>query len=78
MRKVNLQKDKDGFVRMMLNNQFVFQMGPLDQGYWPESNLTPPSDEAIQNDLRVIKTMGFNMVRMHIKVEPARRYLWVG
>lgn len=76
MRKVNLQKDKDGFVRMMLNNQFVFQMGPLDQGYWPESNLTPPSDEAIQNDLRVIKKMGFNMVRKHIKVEPARWYYW--
>lgn len=76
MRKINIQKDKDGFVRTMLNNQFVFQMGPLDQGYWPESNLTPPSDEAIQNDLRVIKNMGFNMVRKHIKVEPARWYYW--
>ena len=76
MRKIHIEKDRDGFVRTMLNNQFVFQMGPLDQGYWPESNLTPPSDEAIKNDISVMKQMGFNMVRKHIKVEPARWYYW--
>ena len=76
MRKIHIEKDKDGFYRMMLNNDFVFQSGPLDQGYWPESNLTPPTDEAIRNDLVQIKKFGFNMVRKHIKVEPRRWYYW--
>ena len=76
MRKINLAKDKDGFIRMMLNNEFVFQTGPLDQGYWPESNLTPPTDEAMQFDIVQMKKYGFNMVRKHITVEPRRWYYW--
>ncbi|MBO4593737.1 MAG: DUF5013 domain-containing protein [Bacteroidaceae bacterium] len=76
MRKISLARDKDGFYRMMLNNEFVFQTGPLDQGYWPESNLTPPTDEAIQYDIVQMKKYGFNMVRKHLKVEPRRWYYW--
>lgn len=76
MRKISLARDKDGFYRMMLNNEFVFQTGPLDQGYWPESNLTPPSDEAMQYDIVQMKKYGFNMVRKHLKVEPRRWYYW--
>ena len=76
MRKISLARDKDGFYRMMLNNEFVFQSGPLDQGYWPESNLTPPTDEAMQYDIVQMKKYGFNMVRKHLKVEPRRWYYW--
>ncbi|MBO4730341.1 MAG: DUF5013 domain-containing protein [Bacteroidaceae bacterium] len=76
MRKISLARDKDGYYRMMLNNEFVFQTGPLDQGYWPESNLTPPSDEAMQYDIVQMKKYGFNMVRKHLKVEPRRWYYW--
>lgn len=76
MRKIHIEQGTDGYYRMMLNNNFVFQTGPLDQGYWPESNLTPPTDEAIQNDIVQMKKYGFNMVRKHIKVEPRRWYYW--
>lgn len=76
MRKIHIEKGVDGFYRMMLNNNFLFQTGPLDQGYWPESNLTPPTDEAMQNDVVQMKKFGFNMVRKHIKVEPRRWYYW--
>lgn len=76
MRKTSLARDKDGFYRLMLNNQFVFQTGPLDQGYWPESNLTPPTDEAMQYDIVQMKKFGFNMVRKHVTVEPRRWYYW--
>lgn len=76
MRKIHIEQDKDGFYRMMLNNNFVFQSGPLDQGYWPESNLTPPTDEAMQFDIVQMKKYGFNMVRKHITVEPRRWYYW--
>lgn len=76
MRKIHIEKGEDGFYRMMLNNDFVFQTGPLDQGYWPESNLTPPTDEAMQFDIVQMKKFGFNMVRKHITVEPRRWYYW--
>lgn len=76
MRKIHIAKDDKGFYRMMLNNRFVYQSGPLDQGYWPESNLTPPTDEAMQYDLVQTKKYGFNMIRKHIKVEPRRWYYW--
>lgn len=76
MRKLSLQKDKEGFYRLMLNNEFVFQTGPLDQGYWPESNLTPPTDEAMQYDIVQTKKFGFNMTRKHVTVEPRRWYYW--
>lgn len=76
MRKIGLQKDSQGWYRLMLNNQFVFQMGPLDQGFWPDGVYTAPSDEALKSDIVTMKKMGFNMVRKHIKVEPRRWYYW--
>ena len=76
MRKISLQKDANGWYRLMLNNAFVFQMGPLDQGFWPDGNYTAPSDEALKSDIITMKKMGFNMVRKHIKVEPRRWYYW--
>lgn len=75
MRKISLGK-VNGITKMLLNNKFVFQMGPLDQGYWPESGLTPPTEEAMKADITMMKKLGFNMVRKHIKVEPARWYYW--
>ncbi len=73
-RKISVGKDKNGIPRMMLNNEPVFQVGPLDQGWWPDGLLTPPSDAAMKYDLEVLKKMNFNMLRKHIKVEPARLY----
>ncbi len=74
MRKISSAKDDKGMLRMMLNNKPVFQIGPLDQGWWPDGLLTPPSDAAMKYDLEVLKKLGFNMLRKHIKVEPARFY----
>ena len=74
MRKIAVGKDEKGIPRLMLNNKPVFQIGPLDQGWWPDGLLTPPSDEAMKYDLEVLKKLGFNMLRKHIKVEPARLY----
>lgn len=59
---------------LLLNNKFVFQNGPLDQGWWPGSLLTPPSDEAMTFEIDFLKKSGFNMLRKHIKVEPDRYY----
>ncbi len=73
MRKISIGV-VGGFPRMLLNNKFVFQMGPLDQGYWPDGNYTAPTDEALKSDLVAMKQLGFNMVRKHIKVEPQRWY----
>ena len=75
MRKISLGK-VNGVTKMLLNGKDTFQIGPLDQGYWPESGLTPPTEAAMKNDLEVMKACGFNMVRKHIKVEPARWYYW--
>ena len=75
MRKIAMVQ-VDGFQKMMLNNKFVFQMGPLDQGYWPDGLYTAPTDEALQFDIKTMKQAGFNMVRKHIKVEPYRWYYW--
>ncbi len=76
MRKISLGKTKDGFTRMLLNNEFVFQNGPLDQGFWPDGLFTPPTDEAMVYDLIMTKKMGFNMLRKHVKVENRRFYNW--
>jgi hypothetical protein len=73
-RKIAVGKDDKGIPRMMLNDKPLFQIGPLDQGWWPDGLLTPPSDEAMAYDLKVLKDLGFNMLRKHIKVEPARLY----
>jgi beta-galactosidase/beta-glucuronidase len=74
MRTITAAKDEQGLMRMMLNNKPLFQVGPLDQGWWPDGLLTPPSDEAMRYDLEVLKKVGMNMLRKHIKVEPARYY----
>ncbi|MGV3764105.1 glycoside hydrolase family 2 protein [Parapedobacter sp.] len=74
MRKISMAKDANGIQRMLLNNEFVFQYGPLDQGWWPGGLYTAPTDEALRFDVEKTKAMGFNMIRKHIKVEPARWY----
>ncbi|MDO4586213.1 MAG: glycoside hydrolase family 2 TIM barrel-domain containing protein [Planctomycetia bacterium] len=74
MRKISLGKTEDGITRMMLNNEFLFQHGPLDQGWWPDGLYTAPTDEALKFDVQMTKEFGFNMLRKHVKVEPARFY----
>jgi beta-galactosidase/beta-glucuronidase len=74
MRKISMQPDANGIQRMLLNNKFVFQYGPLDQGWWPDGLYTAPTDEALLFDIEKTKEMGFNMIRKHVKVEPARWY----
>ncbi|MCX2452065.1 beta-galactosidase [Pedobacter sp. PLR] len=74
MRKSSMAKDQNGIERMLLNNEFVFQYGPLDQGWWPDGLYTAPTEEALIYDIIKTKEMGFNMIRKHIKVEPARWY----
>lgn len=74
MRKISLEKDANGIQWIMLNNKFVFQYGPLDQGWWPDGLYTAPTDEALKFDILKTKEMGFNMIRKHTKVEPARWY----
>jgi beta-galactosidase/beta-glucuronidase len=76
MRKSSIAPDNKGIQRMMLNNKFVFQFGPLDQGWWPDGLYTAPTDEALKFDIVKTKEMGFNMIRKHIKVEPARWYYY--
>ena len=72
MRKVEIRKENN-FQQFYLNNQLLpFQVGPLDQGYWPDGILTPPCEEALKWDLEQTKLMGFNMVRKHIKIESRR------
>ena len=76
MRKISLGKDQDGIMRMMLNNEFVFQLGPLDQGWWPDGLYTAASDAALRYDVEATKQLGFNMLRKHVKIEPERFYYW--
>lgn len=74
LRKISMQPDRNGVQRMLLNNKFVFQFGPLDQGWWPDGLYTAPTDEALRFDIDKTREMGFNMIRKHVKVEPARWY----
>lgn len=76
MRKFSSGRDSHGIVRLHLNNEPLFQFGPLDQGWWPDGLYTAPSDEALVYDIKKTKDFGFNMIRKHIKVEPARWYTW--
>jgi len=76
MRKIALGKDVQGQVRILLNGQAVFQIGPLDQGYWPDGIYTAPADEALRWDIEMTKKLGFNATRKHVKVEPDRWYYW--
>jgi hypothetical protein len=76
IRKISIGKTADGFTRMLLNNEFIYQNGPLDQGFWPDGIYTPPTEDAMVYDLRMIKKMGFNMLRKHVKVENRIFYYW--
>jgi hypothetical protein len=76
MRKISLGKDAKGITRPMLNGQCIFQVGPLDQGFWPDGLYTPPTDAAMRYDLEMTKKLGFNMTRKHVKVEPDRWYYY--
>ena len=76
MRKISLGKDQKGFTRMMLNNKPYFQIGPLDQGFWPDGIYTAPTDEALRYDIEMTKKLGMNMARKHVKIEPDRWYYW--
>ena len=74
MRKFSTLRDKNGIVRLALNNKPLFQLGPLDQGWWPDGLYTAPTDEALAFDVIKTKELGYNMIRKHVKVEPARWY----
>ncbi|WP_298741015.1 sugar-binding domain-containing protein [uncultured Chitinophaga sp.] len=74
MRKISIQKDEKGVDRIFLNNRYTYNLGILDQGFWPDGLYTAPTDEALAFDIKAIKAMGFNTIRKHIKVEPERWY----
>ncbi len=74
MRKFSTKRDGKGIVRLQLNNKDLFHFGPLDQGWWPDGLYTAPCDEALEYDVIKTKDLGFNMIRKHVKVEPARWY----
>ncbi|MCM1306029.1 MAG: beta-galactosidase [Bacteroides sp.] len=74
MRKFSWVTDSKGYKRMGLNNKPYFHTGVLDQGYWSDGMLTPPSNAALEYDVKLVKSMGFNMIRKHIKIEPLRWY----
>ncbi|BCX49460.1 glycosylhydrolase family 43 [Haloferula helveola] len=74
IRESTVAKDDKGHLRFLLNGKPIFHWGTLDQGWWPDGLLTPPSDEAMVSDIEFLKTAGFNTIRKHIKVEPRRYY----
>ncbi len=76
MREVSVEEDEEGIARILLNGEFLFQYGPLDQGWWPDGLYTPASDAALRYDVEMTKELGFNMLRKHVKIEPARVYYW--
>ncbi|HEU5072162.1 MAG TPA: glycoside hydrolase family 2 TIM barrel-domain containing protein [Verrucomicrobiae bacterium] len=76
MRDIQVATDGKGARRLMLNGQPLFQMGVLDQGFWPDGLYTAPSDDALRHDLETAKKLGLNLVRKHVKVEPERWYYW--
>jgi predicted alpha-1,6-mannanase (GH76 family)/fibronectin type 3 domain-containing protein len=75
LRKISVSK-VGGVPRIFLNNQQIFGMGPLDQGFWPDGIYTAPTDAALAYDIQMEKNLGFNLVRKHIKVERQRWYYW--
>ena len=76
LREIKEMTDEAGHKRIGLNGKPYFQFGPLDQGWWPDGLYTAPTDEALRYDIEQTKAFGFNMIRKHIKVEPARWYYW--
>ena len=76
MREIGMGRDSEGRLRLTLNDEPLFQMGVLDQGFWPDGLYTAPTDEALRFDIEATRRLGFNMSRKHVKVEPARWYYW--
>jgi hypothetical protein len=76
MRKISIDKDQQGRTVILLNNKPVFQVGLLDQGFWPDGLYTAPTDEALKFDIEQTKRLGYNVIRKHVKVEPDRWYYW--
>ena len=76
MRKIDVAKDERGVMRLRLNGQPLFMVGPLDQGFWPDGIYTAPTDQALRADVQITKDLGFNMTRKHVKIEPDRWYYW--
>jgi hypothetical protein len=76
MRSIEIAKDEKGVPRIALNGSPLFEMGVLDQGFWPDGLYTAPSDGALRSDIERMKELGFNLVRKHVKVEPERWYAW--
>ena len=76
MRKISSEQDENGIQRLCLNHKPIFMFGPLDQGWWPDGLYTAPTDSAMLYDLQQTKALGFNMIRKHVKVEPARWYTY--
>ena len=74
IRSVGLVKDSGGLTRLALNGKPYFMIGPLDQGFWPDGLYTAPTDKALRYDVEMTKRLGFNLIRKHVKVEPARWY----
>ena len=74
MRKIELRPDSTGTPRLFLNGAPCFESGVLDQGYWPDGLYTAPADDAFVHDILAMKSLGFNLLRKHIKVEPLRFY----
>ncbi len=74
MRRIEVKKDAAGIPRIYLNGKQIFELGPLDQGFWPDGLHTPPCDDAMIFDIQAMKDLGCNMIRKHIKVEPDRWY----
>jgi len=74
MRKISLGNEQNGIRPILLNNKEIFQYGTLDQGYWPDGLYTAPTDGALKYDIEITKKLGFNLIRKHVKVEPARWY----
>ncbi len=76
MREIRLGTADDGYTRLFLNDEPLFHLGLLDQGFWPDGVYTAPTDEALKYDIQVTKDLGFNMIRKHVKVESNRWYYW--
>ncbi len=76
MRKIEIKKDTNGIDKIYLNNQFCYNLGVLDQGFWPEGLYTAPTSAALRYDIELAKRLGFNTIRKHIKVEPEQWYYY--
>jgi beta-galactosidase/beta-glucuronidase len=76
MRSIDVGPDDSGTMRLRLNGKPLFQIGTLDQGFWPDGLYTAPTDEALRYDIEITKRLGFNAIRKHVKVEPDRWYYW--